>query len=171
MEASVNVKLYSLSFSDIKTYFFAILFIAGNLALPQLCHYIPGGGLTWLPIYFFTLIAAYKYGLKVGLLTAVLSPLLNYFLFEMPALAILPVIISKSVLLASCAAFAAKYTAKVSLISLLLVVVAYQLSGSVIEWAIVQDLFMVKKNLITGIPGMLIQVTAGYVLLKSISKI
>ena len=65
-----SVKLYSLKHSNVKTYLFALLFVAGNIALPQLCHLVPYGGPTLLPIYFFTLIAAYKYGFLVGLLTA-----------------------------------------------------------------------------------------------------
>ena len=64
-----SAKLYSLSFSNVKTYLFAFLFVAGNIALPQLCHLVPMGGPTLLPIYFFTLIAAYKFGFRVGLLT------------------------------------------------------------------------------------------------------
>ena len=54
-----SAKLYSLNYSNVKTYLFALLFIAGNIALPQLCHLIPYGGPTLLPIYFFTLIAGY----------------------------------------------------------------------------------------------------------------
>ena len=76
-----TVKLYSLDYSNAKTYLMAALFIAGNMALPQLFHLIPQGGITWLPIYFFTLIGAYKFGWKVGLLTAVLSPVINSLLF------------------------------------------------------------------------------------------
>ena len=72
-----TVKLYSLDYNNVKTYLAASLFILGNLALPQLFHLIPQGGITWLPIYFFTLVGAYKFGWKVGLLTAVLSPVLN----------------------------------------------------------------------------------------------
>ena len=79
------VNLYSYDFAQKKTYLFAALFILGNIVVPQLCHLIPGGGLMFLPIYFFTLIGAYKYGWKVGLLTAVLSPLVNSALFGMPA--------------------------------------------------------------------------------------
>ena len=52
-----SVKLYSLKHSNVKTYLFALLFVAGNIALPQLCHLVPYGGPTLLPIYFFTLIA------------------------------------------------------------------------------------------------------------------
>ena len=33
-----SAKLYSLNYSNVKTYLFALLFIAGNIALPQLCH-------------------------------------------------------------------------------------------------------------------------------------
>ena len=71
METSAKAKLYSLNYSNVKTYLFTLLFVAGNIALPQLCHLVPYGGPTLLPIYFFTLIAAYKYGFRVGLLTAI----------------------------------------------------------------------------------------------------
>lgn len=97
---TTTVKLYSLDYSNVKTYWAASLFIIGNILFPKLFHLIPQGGITWLPIYFFTLIGAYKYGWKVGLLTAVLSPAINSLLFSMPAPATLPVILLKSVLLA-----------------------------------------------------------------------
>lgn len=41
-----TVKLYSLDYSNVKTYLIAALFIAGNMALPQLFHLIPQGGIT-----------------------------------------------------------------------------------------------------------------------------
>jgi len=43
---TTTVKLYSLSYKDVKTYLFAALFIVGNIALPQLLHLVPGGGTT-----------------------------------------------------------------------------------------------------------------------------
>ena len=45
-----SVKLYSLKHSNVKTYLFALLFVAGNIALPQLCHLVPYGGPTLLPL-------------------------------------------------------------------------------------------------------------------------
>ncbi|MDO9153660.1 MAG: ECF transporter S component, partial [Paludibacter sp.] len=78
---STTAKLYSYDYRTAKTYMFATAFIAGNLLLPQLTHLVPNGGPMLLPIYFFTLIAAYKYGVHVGLLTAVLSPVINSLLF------------------------------------------------------------------------------------------
>lgn len=166
-----TVKLYSLTYKEIKTYLFALLFVVGNIALPQICHLIPGGGLTWLPIYFFTLIAAYKYGLRVGLLTAILSPLINSVLFGMPPVALLPAILIKSTLLAGAAAYAAHRLGKISLLGIIAAVLAYQIAGTLIEWAIVKDFFTAVQDFRIGIPGMLIQIFGGYALLKAIAKI
>ena len=55
-----TLKLYSLRGDSVKTYLAAALFVLGNLALPQLFHLVPKGGIIWLPIYFFTLVGAYK---------------------------------------------------------------------------------------------------------------
>ena len=104
MNNTSTVKLYNLDFDQVKTYLFATLFVAGNIVLPQLCHLIPNGGHIFLPIYFFTLVAAYKYGMKVGLMTAVLSPIINSLLFGMPPAAVVPSILIKSVFLAVSAA-------------------------------------------------------------------
>lgn len=49
---TTTVKLYSLEYTDAKTYLTAALFMAGNIVLPQLCHLVPQGGAQWLPIYF-----------------------------------------------------------------------------------------------------------------------
>lgn len=168
---TTTVKLYSLSYKEVKTYLFALLFIAGNIVLPQICHLVPGGGITWLPIYFFTLIAAYKYGLRVGLLTAILSPLLNSALFGMPSVAVLPEILIKSTLLAGAAAYAAHYFQKVSLLGIVFAVLAYQVVGTLIEWAVLHDFAVAFQDFRIGIPGMLVQVFGGYAVLRAIAKL
>ena len=119
-----SIKLYSLNYSNVKTYIIAALFVAGNILLPQLCHLMPQGGMVWLPIYFFTLVGAYKYGWKVGLLTALLSPLCNHLMFGMPAAAVLVPIFAKSVVLALAAAFVAKRSQNLSLLLMVAVVFA-----------------------------------------------
>ena len=167
---TASIKTYAYGLADIKTYLFATLFIIGNLILPQACHLLPQGGLVWLPIYFFTLIAAYKYGLSVGLLTAVLSPLANHFLFGMPAAGMLPVILSKSILLAVAATVVSKKTRAVSLLALLIVVLGYQLTGTLVEWVIVKDFCLAVQDFRLGIPGMLVQLFGGYGLLRLIAK-
>jgi hypothetical protein len=171
MIMETTVKLYSLTYKEVKTYLFALLFIVGNIALPQISHLVPGGGLTWLPIYFFTLIAAYKYGLRVGLLTAILSPLINSALFGMPSVAVLPEILIKSTLLAGAAAYAAHRLQKISILGIIAAVLAYQVVGTLFEWAIVKDFIVAIQDFRIGIPGMLIQIFGGYAILKAIAKI
>ena len=153
---TTTVRLYSLDYSNLKTYFAAALFILGNLVLPQLCHLVPQGGVTLLPIYFFTLIAAYKYGWKVGLLTAVFSPVLNHLLFGMPPAGVLPAILLKSILLALVAGYLAKRVNNVSIPVLALVVLAYQLVGTLGEWAMVGNLSLALQDFRIGIPGMVL---------------
>lgn len=155
--------------SDGRTYGWAALFAAGNLLLPQLCHLVPSGGPMLLPIYFFTLIAAYKFGARVGLATAVLSPVLNTALFGMPPLAVLPIILIKSTLLAVLAAQVAGRSKKISLLHTLAVVVAYQLVGSAVEWLITQSPAAALSDLSIGVPGMLLQVVGGWALLKKLA--
>lgn len=166
-----TVKLYSLNLSNSKTYLFAAIFVIGNILLPQLAHLIPQGGFIFLPIYFFTLIAAYKYGIHVGLLTAFMSPVVNHLLFGMPPAAVLPAIVFKSVILAIAAAVAARHFKKVSIIGILLAVVACQLIGTAFEWISTQSLFVALQDIRLGMPGILIQIVGGYFVLKALAKI
>lgn len=164
-----SARFYSLDFTQVKTYLLAFLFVAGNVVLPQLCHLMPQGGMIWLPIYFFTLIGAYQFGWKVGLLVAVASPVANSLLFGMPDPALLPVILVKSSLLAFAAAFAAKRYRKVTVPVLLLVVLAYQIPGGLFEWAFSGSLDAALQDFRLGVPGMAFQILAGYVLLGLLS--
>ena len=166
MESNPTVRLYSLGWSEIRTYLFALLFVIGNILLPQFCHLFPQGGLIMLPIYFFTLIAAYKYGFRVGLLTAVLSPLINSALFGMPPVTALPIIIIKGMLLAGAAAWIANRSKGVSLLALIAVVLAYQLVGGLIEWAITGSIASALQDWKLGWPGMLLQAVGGWLVLK-----
>ena len=165
-----TAKLYSLPYREAKTYWVASLFVAGNVVLPQLCHLIPQGGVMWLPIYFFTLIGAYKYGWRVGLLTAVASPVLNSLLFGMPVLAALPVILLKSVLLAVIAGFAADHYRKISLGLILGVVLGYQGLGTLGAWAFTGDFWSSAQDFRIGIPGMLLQVFGGWAVIRFILR-
>ena len=165
-----TVRLYSLPYREAKTYGIALLFVAGNIILPQLFHLIPQGGITWLPIYFFTLIAAYKYGWKVGLLTAVLSPVANALFFGMPASAALPAILMKSVLLAIASGFEASRYRKASLLLLAAVVLFYQTAGLVGEWVLTKSFFLAAQDFRIGIPGMLLQIFGGYLCINYIIR-
>ena len=163
----IEIKIYNYGLNELKTYLFVFLFVIGNILLPQLCHLIPNGGRIFLPIYFFTLIASYKYGVKVGLMTAVLSPIINSVLFGMPALAVLPAILIKSVVLALAASLVANKTHKVSIVNLLIVILAYQCVGTLAEWAMTSSFYVAIQDFRLGIPGMVLQIVLTYFLLTS----
>lgn len=167
---ATTIRLYSLGWREMRTYLFALLFIAGNIVLPQLCHLIPQGGLMLLPIYFFTLIAAYKFGFRVGLLTAVLSPLINSALFGMPPAAALPIITIKGVLLAGAAAWMASKSKGASLLALVAAVLGYQLAGGAIEWAMTGSVASALQDWKLGWPGMMLQAVGGWLILNHLFK-
>lgn len=137
-----SVTLYSTGYRETRTYLAAALFAAGNIVLPQLCHLVQLGGPTMLPIYFFTLVGAYKYGWRTGLLTALASPLVNAALFGMPAV---------TALLAA-------------------VVLFYQIVGSAGEWALTGSFTAAVQDFRIGIPGMLLQVFGGYLFIKYVIR-
>lgn len=165
-----TVKLYSLEYDDARTYLAASLFVLGNIVVPQLFHLVPKGGAVWLPIYFFTLIGAYKYGWRVGLLTAAASPVANSLLFGMPAPAVLPSILLKSVLLALAAGAAAHRSRRATLPALALVVAAYQIVGTSGEWAMTGDFDLAVQDFRIGLPGMVLQVFGGWIFINGVLR-
>ena len=167
---ATNVNLYIWGYREVKTYIAALLFVFGNIALPQICHLVPQGGMMLLPIYFFTLIGAYKYGWKVGLITAICSPVVNTTLFGMPMPAALPAILMKSVLLALAAGYVAHKYNRVTIPLMLATVLAYQILGTLGEWAMKGDLYLAMQDFRIGIPGMLLQILGGYAVIKHIIK-
>jgi len=166
-----TIKLYSLKAVEIKTYIYASLFVAGNIVLPQLCHLLPLGGQMLLPIYFFTLIAAYKYGFFTGLLTAIASPLINHALFGMPAAEMLTIILIKSALLAIAASYMAQHTKQIRIGSILLVIVFYQGIGMMAEFALTGSFMAAMQDIRLGFPGMILQLVGGFFCLKALKNI
>lgn len=156
-----SVTLYSTGYLETRTYLAAALFAAGNIVLPQLCHLVQLGGPTMLPIYFFTLVGAYKYGWRTGLLTALASPLVNAALFGMPAVTALP---------AGAAGYAARRFNRVSVALLAAVVLFYQIVGSAGEWALTGSFTAAVQDFRIGIPGMLLQVFGGYLFIKYVIR-
>lgn len=167
---TTKTKFYALSLGQWRSWAIALLFIVGNVVVPQLFHMFSLGGLRWLPIYFFTLVAAYKYGWRVGLLTAVCSPIVNSALFGMPPLHALPAIEVKSILLAVAAGYAAWRWQRASIVLLVGVVLFYQVVGTLVEWAMVGNFFDAAQDFRIGIPGMLLQVVGGGLIINYVIR-
>lgn len=86
------------------------------------------------------------------------------------AAAVLPEILIKSVTLAVAAAMAARYLKSVSLLAMVAVVLAYQIIGSLFEWVLTGSFLTAMQDFRLGVPGMLLQIIAGYALLKWLAK-
>jgi thiamine transporter ThiT len=94
----------SLGLGDLRLYLVTAAMVLGNLALPWAVHRIPDAGRMLLPIFFFTLVAGWRFGAKAGVLTGVVSPLANHLLTGMPPAPALQGIILQSALLGLLAA-------------------------------------------------------------------
>ena len=151
--------------NTLRFYGVVLALVAGNLIFPALVHSIPRGGAIFLPIYFFTLVAAYRFGLTAGLATALLSPLANTLLTGMPPLPVLDAILVKSVALALVASALAHGTKQVSLVGLAAVIVGYQAVGGAYEALKAGSLQAALGDWILGWPGLLIQLVGGALVL------
>lgn len=164
MEASE--KLYSLNYDEAKTYLWASIFVACNLVLPQVFHLIPQGGIIFSPLSLVILAGAYKFGWKVGLLAAVLSPLVNHLFTGMPMWSVLPVMTVKLAVIALVAGLAAQHFKTVSLPVIIGVVLVSAGIGCLGELALTGGAAATVADFTIGWPGLLLQVFGTWLILK-----
>ncbi|MBR1520598.1 MAG: ECF transporter S component [Bacteroidaceae bacterium] len=165
-----TLKLYTLNYTELKTYLWAALFVVCNMALPQLFHLIPQGGIIFAPLSLVILAGAYKFGWKVGLLAAIASPIVNHFVFGMPAWGVLQVMVVKLAILALVAGFAAQYFRKANLLMLTGVVLVSELLGGLGELLLTGGIAATLADFTLGWPGLLLQVLGTYALLHYIDR-
>jgi hypothetical protein len=163
---SATILRPALGFRDLRLYGFVAVFSVGNLAAPMAVHSIPQGGLIFLPIFFFTLVAAYRFGFAAGALTAVASPVLNYALTGMPASDMLVSVLVKSLLIAAIASLLASRSGRLSLWPLLLAAATMQLAGFGFDLARGGSLSAGLDALRLGLPGVAIMGFGGYAVLR-----
>ena len=161
-----SVRLYSLTYSEIRTYLMAALFIVCNIALPQLFHLIPQGGIIFSPLSLVILVGAYKFGWKTGLMAALLSPVVNHLLTGMPAAEVMPVMALKLAVLAMVAGLAAQHFKTVSLPLLIGVILVSKAIGCLGEFALTGGIEATIADFTIGWPGLLLQVIGAWLILK-----
>lgn len=161
-----NVKLYTLNFDEVKTYLWAAAFVVCNMVLPQLFHLIPQGGIIFAPLSLVILAGAYKLGWKTGLLAAVASPIVNHYVFGMPAWGVLQVMMLKLVLLALLAGLTAQHFRSVSLLLLVGVVLASEALGGLGELLLTGGIAATLQDFTIGWPGLLLQIIGTYLIVK-----
>jgi hypothetical protein len=165
-----NLVLYSLGYKEVRTYLIAALFIAANIVVPYLVHFIPMGGEMFLPFYLFILIGAYKYGWKMALMTAVIAPVIDSLAYNMPPMHVLPLILEKSVILVLIASYAASHFKRASLLIMTGVVIAYQVAGTLVEFLLTWNLANAMSDICHGYWGMLIQILGGYWIINKMMR-
>lgn len=142
----------TLTLKQSQTYTWSALFIAANIALPHLFHLIPGGGVMFLPIYFFTLIGAMRYGWQLGLLTAVMTPIVGNLIFGAPRAELLPDMLLKGASLSLVGAYVAQKWG-VKLVSCIAAVVAAFALVGLAELPFMGAAYAFQ-DFVTGLPGM-----------------
>ncbi|MEI2698192.1 MAG: hypothetical protein V9E94_07545 [Microthrixaceae bacterium] len=158
-----------LALGDRRLYLVTAALVAGNVLLPFAFHQVPQGGRMFLPIFFFTLIAGWRFGVSAGMLTALLSPLAAHALSGSPASAALPSIILQSGLLGLLAAFAAALGRRTSLTFLALVVAAHQ-SLVLLPVLAASGPEAAAAALWLRLPGLLLQVLGGFLVLRLLER-
>lgn len=161
-----NVKLYTLNYDEVKTYLWAALFVVCNMVLPHVFHLIPQGGIIFAPLSLVILAGAYKLGWKTGLLAAVASPIVNHYLFGMPAWGVLQVMMLKLVLLALIAGLTAQHFRNVTLPMLAGVVLASEVFGGLGELLLTGGIAATVQDFTLGWPGLLLQIIGTYLIVK-----
>jgi len=143
--------------------------VLGNLLLPLALHQIPDGGRMFQPIFFFTLVAGWRFGAQAGLLTALVSPLANHFLTGLPPFALVPDLVLQSALLGALASLAAVRHPRPTVALLALVVFLHQLlclPAATITAGGKACLDLVRLHL----PGIVLQVLGGCVVLRGLAR-
>ena len=163
---TTNAKLYTLNYDEVKTYLWAMAFIAANTLLPQLFHLIPQGGIIFAPLSFVIIAGAYKFGWKTGLLAALASPVVNNLIWGVPVWDVIPVMALKLAFLALAAGLTAQYFKKVTIPLLIAVVSVVEILGGIAEWALTGGIEATIADFTIGWPGLLLQVFGTWALLR-----
>lgn len=163
-----QVRTESINLTQAQAYTKSALFIAANIALPYLFHLVPEGGKMFLPIYFFTLVAAIRYGWQVAALTAVMTPVVGNLLFGAPALHMLADMVVKGTVLSLLAGYAAMRLGKQLWVVAVSVLASWALVG-LVEMPFTGAAFAFQ-DFVTGVPGMAMMTLGAWGINKILKK-
>lgn len=167
---ATTAKLYTLNYDEAKTYMWAAIFIVCNLALPQVFHLIPQGGIIFSPLSLVIMAGAYKFGWKTGLLAALLSPSVNHLITGMPATEVLPVMTTKLAVLALVAGLAAQRFKSVNLPLLIGVVLITKAIECLGEFVLTGGIAATIADFTIGWPGLILQILGTWLIIKYLHR-
>ena len=153
---SISVFPRVLRFSELRLYVFSAVFVSLGVLVPYLTHYFGGviAGSTFLPMFFFILLAGLLAGWRAGLLIGSCTPLISFGLSGMPPLPVLPEITIAGIFYgwALLGAIVSGWLVRLGVISLsLLLHIPYGYGGEV------SPLVHVWTMIVQGLPGIAIQ--------------
>jgi len=79
-----------LRYKDVRSYLLTAAFVVLAVAVPWVFHQFHLAGPTFLPMHIFVILAGLLFGWRAGLLVALFTPAVSYFVSGMPAINILP---------------------------------------------------------------------------------
>ena len=164
----MNIIARTLSYRalELRTYLYAAIFVAANVLLPQLFHVAGLGGAVFVPILFFTLLAAVRYGAACGATVALLSPLASFALTGMPAAPMLWVLIIKGAAMAGAAALLIQPGRKVALWQVAVVAISAQVIGMALQGLLFGGFAPAWGAVAVSWPGIAIQIAAVWAICK-----
>ena len=150
----------------LETWLYAALFIAANVLLPQLFHLLGLGGAIFIPILFFTLLAAVRYGAVCAVVTATLSPLVSFALTGMPVAPVMWVLMIKGVAMAGAASLLIKPEQTIRLWQVAVVALTAQLVGMAAQGLFFGGFALAWSAVMIAMPGIAIQIAGVWAVCK-----
>lgn len=146
---------------------FGAFFLALGLLLPQVFHFLggPATGSLFLPMHIPVILAGLLLGYKYGVLVGILSPILSFFILSMPQIPMLYLMLIELIFYGLTSGLLYKKLKLNIFLSLLLTLIAGRISKSVLIFIALNVLnfkfppaLSTIPLLITGIPGIIIQI-------------
>ena len=155
------------------------LFLALGLALPQMFHFLPiaNAGKIMLPMHIPAILAGYLLGRQSGMIVGFLSPVLSCLMFQMPAPLFMP-IMAVELLVYGLMAGTIGGKIKNNYLSLIVVMVSGRIASGAM-YIIMANVFglsqfnlqMFTVGIVTGIPGMVLQLVIIPPMVKLLRKV
>jgi len=176
---STGIPFRALEFRDARLYIFSAAFISLDVLVPWLTHHFGGvqAGSTFLPMFFFILLAGLSGGWRAGLLVGLCTPLISFGVSGMPLLPVLPQItigcvfygliagllrgkFHLGVIWALIGAMIVGWLARLGFIAAVFLLYGGEVSPPVYMWSVV----------LQGLPGIAIQLTLIPLIMKIAEK-
>lgn len=146
-----------LSLRTPRVYLYSAGLAIASLLAPTLLHQLSIPGNILLPLYFFPMLATLSFGVSSGIMVALASVGLSYFLTQMPVLAVLPFVVLKAMMFALLPYAIGRVSKSSVFLSVLLTQLITQMVGGVAILIFTNNMKLAMMDLTVGYPGLILQ--------------